>query len=255
MHVTRVIGELLPSASTRPPIQLQRVLATLFAALALVTASTRLAFAGAPAALPYLVLGANHIVIGVQWDEAAVRKALPPGIRPVPGMTGAINVYQAQGGYGVTPYQAVYFWVDVEGFDSPTGIKGRWMLQGAYSSPAAEAFVAHYGFPVRKGSSRVESAVGIKRATGSVGGQDVVVLEIKPEVKPCEPFSTPLSYVAPRGQFAIPFAGQACEAQIVSAKVIAPEGDPFAAFRPVKLLWASEYRDAAFALSRPIPYP
>lgn len=74
---------------------------------------------GPPAAPPYLVAGSNHIIVGVVWEEAAVRRALPAWVTPVEGMTGAINIYQAERGYGLTPYQSAYFWVDVEGYDSP----------------------------------------------------------------------------------------------------------------------------------------
>ena len=43
---------------------------------------------------PYQMAGTNHVIIGVVWDEAAIRKGLPPGITPVKEMTGGINIYQ-----------------------------------------------------------------------------------------------------------------------------------------------------------------
>src|SRR4249920_1991722 len=79
---------------------------------------------------PYQMAGTNHVLIGVVWDEAAIRKALPSGITPVKEMTGGINIYQAERGYVIGQYQSAYFWVDIEGFDSPDGTKGRWMLAG-----------------------------------------------------------------------------------------------------------------------------
>ena len=84
---------------------------------------------------------------GELLDEAAIRKALPPGIEPVKGMTGGINIYSAERGYPMGPYSAVYFYVDIEGFDSPEGIKGRWMLAGAYGPQAktSAALKAFYG--------------------------------------------------------------------------------------------------------------
>jgi hypothetical protein len=44
---------------------------------------------------PYQIAGANLVIVGVVWDEVAVRKALPPGITPVKEMTGAIT-YQSR---------------------------------------------------------------------------------------------------------------------------------------------------------------
>jgi hypothetical protein len=81
---------------------------------------------------PYEIAGGNFVILGVVWDEAAIRKALAPGIQPVSGMTGGINIYSVERGYVIGPYSAAYLWVDIEGFDSPEGIKGRWMLAGAY---------------------------------------------------------------------------------------------------------------------------
>ena len=73
-------------------------------------------------------------------------------------MTGAINIYQTGKSYAFGPYQSAYFWVDIEGFDSPDGTKGRWMLAGVYG-PEDKMHVAlneYYCLPVRLGTSRFE---------------------------------------------------------------------------------------------------
>ena len=107
---------------------------------------------------PYEIAGLNIVTVNVVWDDAAVRKALPRGIEPVKGMTGGINIYNTERGYVVGPYSAAYFWVDIEGFDSPEGIKGRWMLAGVYGpQPKTTAAFQASGFPIRSGTSRFES--------------------------------------------------------------------------------------------------
>jgi len=205
---------------------------------------------------PYLVAGTHHVLVGVVWDEAAVRKALPSWVTPAEGMTGLINIYQVESGYGITPYQAVYFAVDVEGFDSASGIKGRWIMQGAYGprEVTSAALRKFYQLSVRNGTSRFELTADGIRATGSVGGRDVVLAEIKSNSKPCQPASITLNYATPKGVIEIPVTGEACEAEPVSVDIVAPEGDAFAAFRPVKLLWASEFKNGAFSIARPVPY-
>jgi hypothetical protein len=45
---------------------------------------------------PYQMAGGNFVFVNVVWDEAAIRKALPPGIQPVSGMTGGINIYSVK---------------------------------------------------------------------------------------------------------------------------------------------------------------
>jgi len=208
-----------------------------------------------PVPPPYLAAGTNHVIVGVVWDAAAIRTALPSWVTPVEGMTGAINIYQAERGYGLTPYQSAYFWVDVEGFDSPSGVKGRWMLQGVYG-PQEKTSVAmkeFEGFPVRNGTSRFEATAEGKRAIGSVNGQDFVTVEIKSVPGSCEPGSVTLNYPTRKGLIEIPAAGDVCKAEPVSVEVSAPSGDPFAAFKPVKTLWAIEFKNGAFAIPRPQP--
>jgi len=210
--------------------------------------------AGQPPAPPYLVAGTNHVIVGVVWDEAAIRSSLPAWITPVEGMTGAINIYQAERGYGLTPYQSAYFWVDVEGYDSPSGVKGRWMLQGVYgpNEVTSAALKQYVGLPVRNGTSRFEQTSQGKAAIGTVNGHDFVTVVIKPS-NDCEAGAVTLNYPSKMGLTEIPAAGTVCKAEPISATVYAPKGDPFAAFQPVKVIWAIEFKDGAFSITRPRP--
>lgn len=210
---------------------------------------------------PYQIAGTNHVLVGVIWDEAAVRKALPPGITPVKEMTGAINIYQADKGYAIGPYQSAYFWVDIEGFDSPDGTKGRWMLAGVYGPEAktSAALKEYYGRPVRVGTSRFEPTAGGKRAIGTVNGQDFITVEIKSDPGPCEPVAGLLNYpglLAKTKQVVvneIPFVGDGCKAEPVSVNVNAPAGDLFGKFPIAKVIWAAEFKNGAFSFSPPKP--
>ncbi len=209
---------------------------------------------------PYQIAGTNHVIVGVVWDETGIRKALPPEITPVKEMTGAINIYQAEKGYAIAPYKAAYFWVDLEGFDSPDGTKGRWMLQGVYGpqNKTSAALKEFSGFPVRNGTSRFEPTADGKRAIGTVDGRDFVIAEIKSAPDPCQAVAGLLNYpvVSPTTkQIAvneIPYVGDVCKAEPISATVTAPPGDPFAAFKVTKVLWAIEFKNGAFSLNRPV---
>lgn len=208
-----------------------------------------------PVAPPFLVAGTNHVLVGVVWDEEAIRKVLPSWLTPAKEMTGLINIYQVQTGYGIAPYQAVYFSIDVEGLDSASGVKARWMLQGVYGPQerTSAALKYWYGLPVRNGTSRFEATAEGKRAIGTVNGHDFVTVEIKSFPESCEPAPVTLNYPTPKGLIEIPVAGDSCKAEPVSVEVHAPPGDPFAAFRPVKVLWAAEYKNGSFAFTRPLP--
>jgi hypothetical protein len=76
---------------------------------------------------PYVVSGTNHVLMGVVLDEAAVRKLLPPGVNPTKDLTGGINIYQTERANSIGAYHAAYIWVDVDGYDSPDGAKGRFI--------------------------------------------------------------------------------------------------------------------------------
>ena len=203
---------------------------------------------------PYLVTGANLVMLGVVWDAEVVKRVLPAGLQPTPELSGGINIYQASGGYGVGPYQSAYFWVDVDGHDSSSGVKGRWMMEGVYGPdprPAA-TLVEYAGFPVRSGGSRFVDDGKIRQAIGSVAGHDFVSVKIKTSTD-CSPAASMLTYTTHKGLIEIPFTGSMCKAEPVSVDVTARAGDPFAAFKPQKILWAAEVKDAIFTITRTLP--
>nr|WP_294546471.1 hypothetical protein [uncultured Rhodopila sp.] len=210
---------------------------------------------------PYEVAGGNFEILGVVWDEAAIRKALPPGIKPVNGMTGGINIYSVERGYGIGPYSAAYFWVDIEGFDSPEGIKGRWMLAGVYGPQpnTSAALKAYYGLPVRPGSTRVEPTADGKRAVATVDGHDAITAEIKSVPGSCEAAAISLNYesLSPETKqvsvLKIPFVGDSCKAEPVSVKITAPPGDPFSAYPILKVVGVSDVKNGSFAFTVPQP--
>lgn len=179
---------------------------------------------------PYLSAGMSVVSLSVVWDEAAIRKALPPGIEPAKGITGGINITSIERAYLFGPHSVAYFYVDVEGFDSPEGIKGRWMLAGVFgpqSEPSA-ALKAYYGWPVRPGASRSEPSADGKRAVGSVNGQDFVTVEYKSVPGSCKPAAILFNYISlsPEtkqvGVLRVPAVADICKAELVSAKVNAP---------------------------------
>ncbi len=205
---------------------------------------------------PYLTAGMSAVSVSVVWDEAAIQKALPPGIEPTKGMTGGINITTIERTYMFGAYSVAYFYVDVEGFDLPQGIKGRWMLAGSFgpqSEPSA-AYKAYYGWPVRPGASRSEPSADSKRAVGTVNGQDFVTVEYKSLPGSCKPIAVLLNYISLSPEtkrvsvLGAPFVGDTCKAELVSAKVDASSGDPFSDYSVSKFVSVSEAKNGSSAL-------
>ncbi len=87
-------------------------------------------------------------------------------------------MYQAQT-VGLVPYAASYLWINIDGFDSPDGTKGRWMLQGWYGpEPVPTAFRTQLGFPVELGVTQVGREGNRIHATLSSNGPDLIAATI-----------------------------------------------------------------------------
>lgn len=212
---------------------------------------------------PYVLTGFESITTGVTWDEAAVRSVLPKGVVPAKEMTGGINIYKAAGGYGPGgAYTAAYLWVDLEGLDASDGTKGRWMLAGVYgpSQKATTTFQEFYGLPIRNGSARHEATAGGVRAVGSYGGRDLVAVDVKVDSGKCGPGGGGVNFLSdmPRTNHLVmlsaAFWGEVCSAEVVSARIIAPEGDPFAQFQPKQVNWSIQFKGSVAvtpAVTRP----
>jgi hypothetical protein len=206
---------------------------------------------------PYVLTDAHGVVINVTWEEAAVRKALPPGVRPVADMSGGIVIYTVGKSYGLGPYSSAYFYVNVEGYDSPDGIKANWMLQGVYGPErhVASALETHYRLPVRVGEAKIEESGGVRSYAASVGGKAIVDATIKPGT--CEAASAFEHYPGFDTQkkevvlLAIPEVGNWCSAEVVALDLRAPQGDPFSAFKVKAVKGAGEFRDWSFSFTEP----
>jgi hypothetical protein len=210
--------------------------------------------------LPYLQTKAHGISVRVVFDAAVIRSVLPPEIEPVEEMTGGITLYTVEEGYGLAPYSAFYFYVDIKGFDSADGTKGRWMLQGVYGpeTKVSAALHKYYGLPVKVGASRQVTKDASTVGIGTFAGQDVVQMVVTPKPDTCKSVAITLNYpgqVEPSQEIVVlqaPVAGEFCEADPVSVDITAPAGDPLQKLNPVKILGAFAIKNAAWAFPRPV---
>jgi hypothetical protein len=194
------------------------------------------------------------------YEETVVRSLLPPGIEPVDEVSGGINLYTADQGYGLAPYSAFYFYVHVKGLDSSDGTKARWMLQGVYGPEARvpAALHKHYGMPVRAGESRLETKEASTVGVGSLAGEEVVRLVVTPKLTTYASVAGAINFP---GQLEntreivvmqMPYIAEICDAHPVSIDIRAPASDPLNKVKPVKMLGAFAFKNFTFAFPRPV---
>jgi acetoacetate decarboxylase len=211
-----------------------------------------------PAPPPPYEVNSHHVLIGVAYDEAVVRKLLPPGIKAVEGAPGMINIYVAEDASGLGPFSSFLLMLNVEGFDSVDGNKGSWMLAGAYSpEKALSALTKYHGYPAREGTARLERTSDTVRAVGTLDGKDVIRAEIKLKSEPCKRFTGTQNEPARKpnsDQFQItriPYIDEVCFAELIALDVLAPKTDVIGQLAPLKVLWAAEAK-ANFAFTPPV---
>lgn len=83
---------------------LKSTVAALAIAVSSLTAGA--AFAESAPQPPYLMTGANTVTIAVTWEAGSLEGVLPAGVVPAADLSGGLNIYDAEGGFGLSPYSA-----------------------------------------------------------------------------------------------------------------------------------------------------
>ena len=87
-----------------------------------------------------------------------------------------------------------------------------------------------------------------------------MAVDVKIDADKCAPGGGGVSYLSriPRtGHFIVlsdAFWGEVCPVEVDSARVIAPEGDPFAPFQPKRINWSVQFKGSV-AVTPPIIRP
>lgn len=204
---------------------------------------------------PWLMSGANTVTIAVTWGAEGVAAALPAGVVPAADLSGGVNIYYTEGGYGLGAYTSAYAYVNVQGWDSAAGAPARYILGGWYGPDpkVAAAMRARFGAAVTPGSSAQEAAGA--DWTG-MGGDDTGSIRV--QVTPsgdCVPAAGTLNYVGPRepglglGLLKIPFEGDFCPAAPVSLEIVAPAGSALAGLEVASMLGGGQLKNGVFAFT------
>jgi acetoacetate decarboxylase len=213
---------------------------------------------------PYLILDHEHLVILFEAEESALKALLPIGIKAAPGSVVGLNMYRTKEAVGLVPYTASYLWIDIEGFDSPDGTKGRWMVQGWYGpEPVPTAMRNYMGVPVQLGVTNYQREGNRVHAALSSDGVNLIDATISLTGGPIRR-SGFLNYAAPGRNLAQPAPSAVVVNRIPGASEITPaapvsmefhfrETDAAKGLHPKRLLNAFYINGAASAFVVPEP--
>jgi len=212
---------------------------------------------------PYLMTEVSMVSIVFEADETAIRELLPPGVEPVPEHTVGISMYVCPQGVGLPPFSATYIPVHVEGFDSPTGSKGYWMVYGFYGPDRVTAALREvFGLPVKLGTTRVERQGDRIRAILTRDGAEMIEATIKlkgeslgkisgignfPGIKELPSSQGTQTAVSELIVHRLPWHGEYFPAEPVSLTFKVSDKDPLRKLTPKKLLRASYMSSMTFA--------
>lgn len=208
---------------------------------------------------PWLQTNVDEYMVTVfEADRAAIQALLPPGIRPAAGNTVGLSHYIVREGSGLAPYEATYLFAEVEGFDDPSGGKGRWFLWGLYSPDRAVVALRDImGIGPRLGTTRIDTSGRRIRGSGSRDGKVVLASEITLKGDGPAPVGGVLHYPSLRvrptalGGLAgselvlsrLPWHAKLQMADPVSVTLDFPADHPLKKLEPKKLLYAYTGKD------------
>ncbi len=206
---------------------------------------------------PYQLRGCTFVMVGAQFDRKLAQSLVPDGLEVSDDATGGFYMYVAASGWAVAPFSATLAWVDVKGFDSSDGSKGRAQLVSHYSDPMAT--IAHgWNALSRKGYCRLGYADGV--ATGVGGPEGEVHLRMSVQVAADEP--TPVAgthyYLMVNAdgvltQVPVAYSYDWRPAQPLQFQNLAPAGTILQRLVPKQLHWAGYLTGAVITIGEPLP--
>lgn len=128
---------------------------------------------------PYPVRNVTSIYLWYRLTEAQAAGLLPPGLTFHPSHLATIAFYEALDGWGIAPFTAFFFTLDVEGFDSPDGSAGQYMSFSTYSGKAGIFMPRHYNALAQAGEVGFTVTPTELRASGPVEGVGRITVAVQ----------------------------------------------------------------------------
>lgn len=203
---------------------------------------------------PFQYSDIEYVILAARFDEAALRSLLPAGMEPAETMSGGFCF--AAGRSPESPVSKACVWIDVKGFDSPDGTRGRFGVRLMTEGSFADAF-RNNGNAVVDGGAVQHSKAGLAYASAATSGGEVFRAAVRPKAGAGKAASYYHYYLGPPSQSGsariVPLAvtNQYIPAEPLFFENLAPAGDPLARLVPRAFLWAARPRAAVFTYGSP----
>lgn len=101
---------------------------------------------------PYHLRDVSMIYLLCRFDPDAARRIVHPELELCDPCLGAIILFSAQGAWGIGPYSACVYGLQIRGRDSPDGYPANFVHCGFVTGKAVQAYNTHFNQRMRPGS-------------------------------------------------------------------------------------------------------
>lgn len=201
---------------------------------------------------PYQLKDVTAAIFGCELNEAAARRLLPPGLELVEAPTGGMFLYIAERGGGIAPFGATAFWIDVRGYDSPTGSHARFVPRSFFSGRGGIA-IGRLGSARHAAETAVVEADGIVEAKAWSDGDEIARVTLRPSEEVL-PTSSGVNYylfndhVGGVSMFPLTFSYEPQTAHDTTVDIGGSEENLRRAFKIDQTLWSAFVKRGAFTI-------
>lgn len=209
---------------------------------------------------PFMIHTRNFFYLGVRYDPAAARAALPDGLHPLEDCSGVIGVYTAPEGWGLAPLCCTFFGISVSEQVAPDGSPTVFMAEQIVGDQGEAIYHDSYNQRVRHGVTHT-SRDG-DTAIGDMQSEAGLELEIKAFPRFEETYSptSGLHYYMGEAEgggvniFSVAFTARFIPADILRFKIFDSASARLKSLKPVHVDWAMFLDTVPLTFSAPSLY-
>ena len=191
---------------------------------------------------PFHKLATDVLWVGFKIDAARVAPFVPPGLVLSEASIGVLGIYQAQTGFGLTPYRRALVGVSVEGVPGSDAGEGMLVVGNVMDEPGAGRLRRLYSRETVTGTARTWRADGLLHGVAEVDGVEWVRASVRPTGKTRRDMAGVDTFFGVTEAGLIKHAdsnvSDIIEAEVVSVEFTDAAPELFRAFQPTDFVFA-----------------